>query len=282
MAGMAPAVLSKLNEMILDDVQPTWDGRRVESRLVRAPIGIVYRTVVETDFLDAGRSSRPVRVLFAIRTSIERLVSAVTGRKAALAPAPATLKLLNIPRHGEWVKLGEDPPREIAFGAIGRFWDGAAIWQVTNAEDFAHFTCPGNAKIGCLILLDSQDGSTRVTYEARTAATDPASRRVFLRYWRFVSPMVGVVMRSTLSVIARNVARVMQRAIQKVRCMYEKAARANPFRCSRSGCGSLRSVCLRDVAAIRPVTAGGKARSRSATGPFHARVRRRGTAPFES
>jgi len=35
-----------------------------------------------------------------------------------------------------------------------------------------------------------------------------ASRRGFLRYWRFVSPMVGVVMRSTLSVIARNVEQV--------------------------------------------------------------------------
>lgn len=194
--------------MILDEVQPTWDGRRVESRLVRAPIGLVYRAVVETDFLDAVRSSRAVRVLFAIRTWIERLISALTGRKAVPMPAPAVLKLLDIPRHGEWVKLGEDPPREIAFGAIGRFWGGETVWQAINAEDFAHFSCPANARIGCHILLDSQDGSTRVTYEARTSATDPAARRGFLRYWRFVSPMVGVVMRSTLSVIARNVARV--------------------------------------------------------------------------
>jgi len=207
---MARAVLLNSIAMILNEVQSAWDGRRVESRLVRAPIGVVYRAVVETDFLDAWRSSRMVRMLFAIRASIERLVSALTGRKAAPMAAPATLKLLDIPRHGEWVKLGEDPPREIAFGAIGRFWSGETVWQEINADDFARFSAPGNAKIGCHILLDSQDGSTRITYEARTSATDPAARRGFLRYWRFASPMVGVVMRSTLSVIVRNVARVVQ------------------------------------------------------------------------
>jgi hypothetical protein len=47
---------------------------------------------------------------------------------------------------------------------------------------------------------------TLVSYEARTAATDPASRRAFLRYWRVVSPGVGVVMRSLLRVVAREAA----------------------------------------------------------------------------
>ena len=209
---MARVVLSKSIEMILDDLQPTWDGRRIESRLVRAPIGVVYRAVVETDFLDAVRTSRAVRVLFAIRTGIERLVSVLTGRRVVPMPAPATLKLVDIPRHGGWVKLGADPPREIAFGAIGRFWAGETVWQEIDAEHFAHFSRSGNAKIGCHITLDSEDGGTRITYEARTSATDPASRRGFLRYWRFVSPMVGVVMRLTLSVIARNAAQVLRGA----------------------------------------------------------------------
>jgi len=65
--------------VILDDVQPTWDGRSLESRFVLAPAETVYRAVVETDFVDAVRSSRAVRALFAIRGGIERLVSPSSG-----------------------------------------------------------------------------------------------------------------------------------------------------------------------------------------------------------
>ena len=56
-----------------------------------------------------------------------------------------------------------------------------------------------------------------LTYEARTAATDAASRRGFQRYWRVVAPFVGIVMRAQLSVIARNVAREMTQRSGAVR-----------------------------------------------------------------
>jgi hypothetical protein len=112
------------------------------------------------------------------------------------------MTLRRMPSHGDWVRLGEDAPREVAFGVIGRFWAGQTTWKQISAGEFATFDRPGFAKIACSFSLRPYGAvRTLVTYEARTKGTDPASSRAFLRYWRGVSPFVGVVLRSMLSVI---------------------------------------------------------------------------------
>jgi hypothetical protein len=40
-----------------------------------------------------------------------------------------------------------------------------------------------------------------LTYEARTACTDPDSTAQFLRYWTLVSAGVGIVLRATLKAV---------------------------------------------------------------------------------
>jgi len=115
------------------------------------------------------------------------------------------MRLADLPAHGEWVLLGEDPPHEIAFGAIGRFWAGETSWEQIDAEQFAAFDRPGLARIACDFSLRPYGGDrTLVSYECRTQATDDAARRGFLRYWRALSPFVGVVLRSQLRVVART------------------------------------------------------------------------------
>jgi hypothetical protein len=42
-----------------------------------------------------------------------------------------------------------------------------------------------------------------LSYEARTVVTDPASRVAFLRYWRALSPFIGVLLQRTLTAMAR-------------------------------------------------------------------------------
>jgi hypothetical protein len=42
-----------------------------------------------------------------------------------------------------------------------------------------------------------------LTYEARTSATDAAARRGLHRYWRFLSPFIGVVLRGVLRGVRR-------------------------------------------------------------------------------
>lgn len=197
--------------MILDQIQPRWDARRADSRILHAARDEVYRAVLATDFLDAVRRNLVVKLLFALRTGIERTVSAVLRRPWIPLPELIAMRLADNPPHGDWVKLGENPPYEIAFGAIGRFWAGQTVWRQIDGAAFAGFAAPGYAKIACnLSVAPLAGGSIRLTYEVRTLATDPGSRRAFLRYWRFVSPMVGTVMRSLLSAIARTIAAAQQ------------------------------------------------------------------------
>jgi hypothetical protein len=191
--------------MLLDRLMPTWDATRAEHRVVNAPVSVVYSAAMNTDFMDTVRDSVAVRVLFQTRAGLERIVSVLRPQTQAPPPAPKTLRLCDLPEHGEWVRLGADPPNEIAFGVVGRFWAGETKWEAIDASEFAGFNRPGFARIGCNLSVRPYGNSrTLLTYEARTRATDDASRRAFLRYWRVVSPFVGVVMRSTLSAISRN------------------------------------------------------------------------------
>ncbi|HKG01885.1 MAG TPA: hypothetical protein VKB03_01780 [Conexibacter sp.] len=112
------------------------------------------------------------------------------------------MRLADLPANGEWVLLGEDPPHEIAFGAIGRFWAGETVWEQISAARFATFDRPGLARIACdFSLRPYGDGRTLVSYEVPHAGDRPESRRAFLRYWP--SPFVGAVLRSQLRVVAR-------------------------------------------------------------------------------
>jgi hypothetical protein len=197
---------------ILRTLLPHAHASRVESRVVGAPITAVYDAALETDFLDAVSNHIVVRALFATRALWERAVSALRRRPYAPPPPPADMRLLDLPHRGTWVTLGESAPREIAFGAIGKFWAGETRWLEIDAAEFGTFGQPGYARIGCNLELTSLDGGrTRLAYAALTAATDERSRAAFLRYWRLVSPFVGMVMRATLSEIARNAERATAR-----------------------------------------------------------------------
>jgi hypothetical protein len=190
---------------ILRDLLPDPDALRTEVRVVQAPIHIVYDSVLTTDMLDAVRRNPIVRALFAVRSWAERVAAAVRHRPFEEPPTPATLRLADLEWRGEWVVLGVQRPVEFAFGVIGRFWAGETRWLTIDGGAFTSFSQPGYAKIGCnMWLRPLDDGCTLLFYEARTRATDDASRREFLRYWRFVAPFVGYIMRATLAVIARN------------------------------------------------------------------------------
>jgi hypothetical protein len=192
----------KVETTVLDAMMPRWDATRVERCEVRAPLGIVFDRVLHLDFLEVPRRHFAVRALFAVRTLVERAFCVLTMRKFPQPSVPPTMRLKDMPHVGEWVRLGSSVPFEFAFGAIGRFWSGETKWLDTNNEVFRSFEIPGYARIGCHFLLAPRgNGTTVLTYEARTQATDPESRRAFLRYWWIVSIFVGIIMRATLKQI---------------------------------------------------------------------------------
>ena len=101
--------------------------------------------------------------------------------------------------------MAEDPGREIVFGAVGRFWNGPIEWRTTSAETFASVTDPDTARIAAnLAVLPYSGGRVLLTYETRTAATDESARQGVERYWRFLSPFVGIVLRAVLRDIRRR------------------------------------------------------------------------------
>jgi hypothetical protein len=190
---------------LIDQLCPEYDARRVERRIVRGHPATVYDSVLNADFVEAWRENPAVRLLFFLRSLGERMVSLLRGRKHQEPPEPASLRLVDMPVTGDWVLLGQEPPREVIFGVVGRFWGGETIWERIHASGFASFDQPGFAKIACNFLLSPHgEGRTLVSYEARTKATDQPARRAFLRYWKPLSPFIGVVMRSQLSVVERE------------------------------------------------------------------------------
>jgi hypothetical protein len=101
----------------------------------------------------------------------------------------------------------QDPPAEIAFGVVGRFWAGDTTWEQIDAAEFRSFDRPGLAKIACNFSLRPYGSAhTLVSYECRTKATDEESRAGFMRYWTPLSPFIGVVLRAQLGVIAADLA----------------------------------------------------------------------------
>jgi hypothetical protein len=192
--------------MLLDDLMPQFDATRVEHLVIDAPPAAVYEAAIGVDFVEAG--GRSVRCLFALRAAAGRVVTTVRRSQSTSPPEWVTLRISEMPERGDWVRLAEDAPNEVAFGAIGRFWGGETAWQQIDASAFTSFDTPGYAKIAAsLSLRPYGDQRTLLSYEARTQATDETARRAFLRYWTLVSPGVGFVMRSLLALIARKARR---------------------------------------------------------------------------
>jgi hypothetical protein len=194
--------------MVLDALMPAFDATRIEHRVSDGDQARVYDAVTAADFIRAWRDNPAVRALFAARSTAEQIMTRVRGHEAgASPPAPESMRLADLPTHGQWVRLGEDPPHEIAFGVVGRFWAGETTWEEIDAEEFGGFSRPDFARIACNFSLRPYGAArTLVSYEARTRATDERARRAFLRYWRAASTGAGVVMRSQLAIVAREAA----------------------------------------------------------------------------
>ena len=133
-----------------------------------------------------------------------RLQGRLLGRPVI---APQSLMLARDPGAlPGWLLLGEVPGREVAFGAVGTFWKPDIEWHDLAAEQFAGFAEPGWGKIAChLLVRPDGPGRSILSYECRTATTDPASRAQMARYWWLIRPFVGYVMRAVLRTIRANV-----------------------------------------------------------------------------
>jgi len=184
---------------LLDVHLPAYDVALTEHLTVEADAPTVFEVARDLDFLT-------------VRTPLLTAAFFVRGLPARLSGKPTPelpeLRLFADPSSSGlpgWVVLGQVPGREIAFGAVGKFWQPDIEWCDVPFDRFTGFDEPGWGKIGCHFLVRSNGpGRSVISYECRTATTDPESRKKMMRYWWIIRPFVGHIMRATLRTIAAD------------------------------------------------------------------------------
>lgn len=186
--------------LLLDGALPEFGFSRLECVALAAAPPVAYEAVRGLDLLTIR--SPLLNAAMSARGLPERL----RGRSM---PTPPSLRVADLfDTTGEawegqsWVALGENPGRELVFGAVGKPWRASIEWRRVEPEHFTSFDEAGWAKMAAAFVVHPY-GTRRslLTYEARTACTDPASTARFSRYWTLVSPGVGVVLRGTLRAV---------------------------------------------------------------------------------
>jgi hypothetical protein len=183
--------------LIIDRRLPAFDVVIIESIVVDGDVTTTYEAARALDFL---RVRTP---LLAIAFFVRGLPERIGGRRAG---APARLVLAEGDPLPGWLLLGEQRGVELAFGAVGKFWQGTIEWRDVALAEFRDFGEPGFGKIACdLRVAACGEGRTLLTYECRTATTSSEARTRFARYWWLIRPFVGHIMRATLRTIRRDV-----------------------------------------------------------------------------
>jgi hypothetical protein len=187
-------------ELALDRVLPVWDATVSHHLIVAAPPEGVWAALQELDLAEVVRTSRGARALIAVRAVPVRIADRVRGRPPQ--PPPEHVRMVEA---RPWVVLGEQEPRELVVGAIGRFWGPGVEWLDIEPAEFAGFDRPAYGKIAWgFTVLPYGEGRSLLVDECRTRITDPESRRRFLRYWKLVGPGAGYIMGRTLALAKRH------------------------------------------------------------------------------
>jgi hypothetical protein len=189
-------------ESLLDRLMPRFDVRQVHEAWVAAPVDVVYSAVKQV-------TGREVRVLMPLEF-LRWLPAFLIGRRP-FWPDPSAPLLAGFAVGV--VPLGERPDREIAAGAVGRFWrtvgnEGA---PVRTRADFVAFSEPGYAKAAIAFTVFPERG-TRVKTETRVVGTSAEATRLFRRYWLVIRPASESIRRSWLAAIRRRALRVLATA----------------------------------------------------------------------
>jgi hypothetical protein len=173
--------------MLIDAFLPEYDAAERHQILIGATCERVYQAVRT---LDLGQS-RPVRWLFALR-ELPRLLAGNRGRNATRCTLDSLLD-------SGFILLGEDPPREILLGVVGKFWTLTGGLVRLDAKGFHRFNQPGFAKAAWnFSTAEGNRGETLLKTETRIFCLDAVARRQFRVYWFFVRPFSGWTRREAL------------------------------------------------------------------------------------
>ena len=185
-----------MERMLIESATPAFDAVIAEHVVVAADPASTFDAAKALDLLTVRTP------LLAASMWVRALPARLFGKEAPALPRLVIGEGVGLPG---WLLLGERPGREIAFGAVGRFWNPVIEWRAVPLTEFPTFAEPGWGKIAAnFSVLPYGADSTLLSYECRTVTTDSESRRNFLRYWWLIRPFVGHIMRATLKQIKSN------------------------------------------------------------------------------
>jgi hypothetical protein len=179
--------------MLIESAMPIFDAMIAEHAVVQADPATTFHATRALDFLT-------------VRTPLLTAATWVRGVPAWWTgePAPPLSGLMLAEGGGlpGWLVLGEQANREIAFGAVGKFWRPNIEWRDVPQVDFTDFAEPGWGKIAAnFSVRPYREQATLLGCQCRTVITDLGSRRQFLRYWWLIGPLVAHIMRATLRTV---------------------------------------------------------------------------------
>jgi hypothetical protein len=102
---------------------------------------------------------------------------------------------------GNFVPLGRDGDRELAFGLLGKFWQADyGLMPVADASAFSLQQTPGVAKL-VLNFSTSEDasGRTRLHTETRVYCNNRHALLRFTPYWWLIRPVSGLIRKRLLA-----------------------------------------------------------------------------------
>jgi hypothetical protein len=160
---------------------------------------------------DIGHSAI-ARALFALRE--------VPARLSGHRPEQGSLRidaLVSTAARPGFQVLVDDPPREVALGAIGKVWQlDIPFVHVRDAAEFAAFDEADYVKVAWAISVEpwGEDGA-RLTFEVRVDATDEEALAKFRRYFRLIGPASRFIRRSALRAFAKKLGTPEQRESER-------------------------------------------------------------------
>lgn len=177
-SGTSHAGSETMRQSALDRLIPAPRLLEVDRLDLRAPRQRVWEHIRHGNL----GSSPFVRALFAVRTLPDR----VRGERPEAGVRLDAL-VSSSEKPGFQI-LVEDPPNEVAIGAIGKVWQMSIPFvHLPGAAEFLAFADPDYVKVAWAIrLFDRSDGGTHLELEVRVDATDAAAWDKFRRYFALV------------------------------------------------------------------------------------------------
>jgi hypothetical protein len=181
---------------MLDRLIPKPALREIDRAELAVNADRAWKTVRELDLTQ----SLLVRTLLAVRTMPDRLQGKTRRLRLRLDD------LISTPDQPGFQILAEDPPREVAVGAIGKVWRPVIPFvHVPDADAFAAFSNEDYLKVAwALRTIPESESASRVEFELRVAATDEAAWKKFVRYFRLIGPCSHLIRRILLAQLERD------------------------------------------------------------------------------